>query len=106
MIHHDILIVGNGLAGMAAALSADTNLSVAVISKVHPLRSHSVAAQGGINASLGNNPQGRDDSPERHAYDTIKGSDFLADQDAAELMCREAVPAVLELEHLGVPFSR
>ena len=106
MIHHDILIVGNGLAGMAAALSADTNLSVAVISKVHPLRSHSVAAQGGINASLGNNPDGRDDSAERHAYDTIKGSDFLADQDAAELMCREAVPTILELEHLGVPFSR
>ena len=106
MIHHDILIVGSGLAGMAAALHADPGLSVAVISKVHPLRSHSVAAQGGINASLGNNPDGRDDSVERHAYDTIKGSDFLADQDAAELMCREAVPTILDLEHLGVPFSR
>jgi len=106
MIRHDILIVGSGLAGMAAALSADEDLSVAVISKVHPLRSHSVAAQGGVNASLGNHPDGRDDTAERHAYDTIKGSDFLADQDAAELMCREAVPTILELEHLGVPFSR
>lgn len=106
MIRHDILIVGNGLAGLSAALNADPKLSTAVISKVHPLRSHSVAAQGGVNAPLGNNPAGRDDSAERHAYDTIKGSDFLADQDAAELMCREAVPAVIELEHLGVPFSR
>ncbi len=106
MIRHDILIVGSGLAGLSAALSADPKLSTAVISKVHPIRSHSVAAQGGVNAALGNNPAGRDDNPERHAYDTIKGSDFLADQDAAELMCREAVPAVLELEHLGVPFSR
>ncbi|MGB6340503.1 MAG: FAD-binding protein, partial [Candidatus Aminicenantaceae bacterium] len=90
MLSHDILIVGGGLAGLSAALSSDPNLSVAVISKVHPLRSHSVAAQGGINAALGNNPDGKDDSWERHAFDTIKGSDYLADQDSAELMCQEA----------------
>jgi succinate dehydrogenase / fumarate reductase flavoprotein subunit len=106
MLSHDILIVGGGLAGLSAALSSDPALSVVVISKVHPLRSHSVAAQGGINAALGNNPDGKDDSWERHAFDTIKGSDYLADQDSAELMCREAIPAIYELEHMGVPFSR
>jgi succinate dehydrogenase / fumarate reductase flavoprotein subunit len=106
MLSFDILIVGGGLAGLSAALSSDPNLSVAVISKVHPLRSHSVAAQGGINAALGNNPDGRDDSWERHAFDTIKGSDYLADQDTAELMCQEAIPTIYELEYLGVPFSR
>jgi len=106
MLSHDILIVGGGLAGLAAALSSDPDLSVAVISKVHPLRSHSVAAQGGINAALGNSPDGRDDTWERHAFDTIKGSDYLADQNSAELMCREAIPAIYELEHLGVPFNR
>lgn len=106
MISHDILVVGGGLAGLAAALACDPRLSVAVISKVHPLRSHSVAAQGGINAALGNNPEGRDDSWEKHAFDTIKGSDYLADQDSAELMCIKAIPAIYELEYLGVPFSR
>jgi succinate dehydrogenase / fumarate reductase flavoprotein subunit len=106
MLAHDILIVGGGLAGLAASLQADPTLSVAIISRVHPLRSHSVAAQGGINAALGNHPEGRDDSWEKHAYDTIKGSDFLADQDAAELLCREAIPMIYELEKLGVPFSR
>jgi len=106
MITHDILVVGGGLAGLSAALAADPRLSVAVISRVHPLRSHSVAAQGGINAALGNNPEGKDDSWERHAFDTIKGSDYLADQDAAELMCRLAVPTIYELEYDGVPFSR
>jgi succinate dehydrogenase / fumarate reductase flavoprotein subunit len=106
MLSFDILIVGGGLAGLSAALSSDPKLSVAVISKVHPLRSHSVAAQGGINAALGNNPDGKDDSWERHAFDTIKGSDYLADQDTAELMCQEAIPTIYELEHLGVPFSR
>jgi succinate dehydrogenase / fumarate reductase flavoprotein subunit len=106
MITHDILVVGGGLAGLSAALSADPRFSLAIISRVHPLRSHSVAAQGGINAALGNNPDARDDTWERHAYDTVKGSDFLADQEAAELLCRKAIPAIYELEHLGVPFSR
>ena len=106
MISHDILVVGGGLAGLSAALNSDPELDVAVISKVHPLRSHSVAAQGGINAALGNNPQGKDDTWERHAFDTIKGSDYLADQKTAELMCRQAVATIYELEYLGVPFSR
>lgn len=106
MLSHDILIVGGGLAGLSAALSSDPGLSVAVISKVHPLRSHSVAAQGGINAALGNNPDGKDDSWDQHAFDTIKGSDFLADQDSAEMMCQKAIRAIYELESSGVPFSR
>jgi len=106
MISHDILVVGGGLAGLAAALNSDPHLSVAVVSKVHPLRSHSVAAQGGINAALGNNPDGKDDTWERHAFDTIKGSDYLSDQNAAELMCEKAIPAIYELDALGVPFSR
>jgi len=106
MITHDILVVGGGLAGLSAALTADPRLSLAVISRVHPLRSHSVAAQGGINAALGNSPEGKDDNWEKHAFDTIKGSDYLADQAAAELMCRQAIPAIYEMEHFGVPFSR
>ena len=106
MISEDILIIGGGLAGLAAALSSDPHLKVAVISKVHPLRSHSVAAQGGINAALGNNPDGKDDNWEKHAFDTIKGSDYLADQDIAELMCEKAITTLYELEYLGVPFSR
>ncbi len=106
MISHDILIVGGGLAGLSAALHSDPELDVAVISKVHPLRSHSVAAQGGINAALGNHPDGGDDSWEKHTFDTVKGSDYLADQSACELMCREAVQLMYEMEHMGVPFSR
>lgn len=106
MIGHDILIIGGGLAGLSAALNTDPKLKVAVVSKVHPLRSHSVAAQGGINAALGNNPDGRDDTWEKHAFDTIKGSDYLADQNAAELLTRNAVPVLYELDHIGVPFSR
>lgn len=106
MDRHDILIIGGGLAGLSAALNTAPELDTAVISKVHPLRSHSVAAQGGINAALGNNPAGRDDSWEKHAYDTIKGSDFLADQDAVESMCKSAIPMLYELDGLGAPFSR
>ncbi len=98
---HDILIVGAGLAGMRAALAAPTNLDVALISKVHPVRSHSVAAQGGINAALGEN-----DSWEAHAFDTAKGGLYLGDQDAIEAMCREAPGDILELERMGVIFSR
>jgi succinate dehydrogenase / fumarate reductase flavoprotein subunit len=106
MISHDILVVGGGLAGLAASLNSDPSLSVAVVSKVHPLRSHSVAAQGGINAPLGNNPDAKDDTWEKHAFDTIKGSDYLADQNSAELMCRLAAPTIHQLDALGVPFSR
>ncbi len=100
MFKHDIIIVGGGLAGLRAALSAK-NADVAVISKVHPLRSHSVAAQGGINAALGS-----DDRWEDHAFDTIKGSDYLADQDAVEALCKEAPAHVIEMEHWGTLFSR
>ena len=99
---HDVLIIGAGLAGQRAALAAaDTGATVGIISKVHPVRSHSVAAAGGINAAL--NPG---DSWESHAYDTVKGSDFLGDQDAIEIMCREAPNEILHLEHIGVTFHR
>jgi succinate dehydrogenase / fumarate reductase, flavoprotein subunit len=98
---HDVLIVGAGLAGMRAALAAPPMLDVAILSKVHPVRSHSVAAQGGINAALGEN-----DSWEAHAFDTTKGGLYLGDQDAIEAMCREAPGDILELERMGVIFSR
>ncbi|VVB94497.1 Fumarate reductase (CoM/CoB) subunit A [uncultured archaeon] len=100
MFKHDVIIVGGGLAGLRAALAA-CDADVAVISKVHPLRSHSVAAQGGINAALGNNDRWED-----HAFDTIKGSDYLADQDAVEVLCRDAPRRVIEMEHWGTLFSR
>jgi succinate dehydrogenase flavoprotein subunit len=97
-----VLIIGAGLAGQRAALAAaQAGASVAIISKVHPVRSHSVAAAGGINAAL--NPE---DSWESHAFDTVKGSDYLGDQDAIEVMCREAPDEILFLEHLGVTFHR
>jgi succinate dehydrogenase / fumarate reductase flavoprotein subunit len=99
---HDVLIIGAGLAGQRAALAAaQEGATVAVLSKVHPVRSHSVAAAGGINAAL--NPE---DSWESHAYDTVKGSDYLGDQDAIEIMCREAPDELLYLEHIGVTFHR
>jgi succinate dehydrogenase / fumarate reductase flavoprotein subunit len=79
---------------------------VAILARVHSLRSHSLAAQGGINASLGNAPENEDDTAERHAFDTVKGSDYLADQDTALFMCEEAVPIIYEMEHWGGPFSR
>jgi succinate dehydrogenase / fumarate reductase flavoprotein subunit len=104
---HDLVIVGGGLTGLRAALEASRGgLSVAVVSKVHPLRSHSVAAQGGINAALGNAPGGGDDAWDKHAFDTVKGSDYLADQDAVEIMCKEAPRIVVEMEHMGTVLSR
>ena len=103
MYSHDVLIIGAGLAGMRAALSARQNgADVAVISKVHPVRSHSNAAQGGINAAL----EHAGDDWHDHAYDTVKGSDYLGDQDAIEVMCREAGSEVIQMEHYGVTFSR
>ena len=103
MYEHDLLIIGAGLAGLRAAVEGVRGgADVAVVTKVHPVRSHSNAAQGGINAPLTD----RGDDWEGHALDTIKGSDYLADQDAVELMSREAGRAVIELEHMGVIFSR
>ena len=107
IIQHDVIIIGGGLAGLRAAVEAcDCGADVALVSKVYPLRSHSVAAQGGINAALGNSPEAKDDTWEKHAFDTIKGSVYLADQDAVEVLCREAPKIVLELEHWGTVFSR
>lgn len=98
---HDILIVGAGLAGMRAAIAVDPGLDVATISKVHPVRSHSVAAQGGINAALHS-----DDSWESHAFDTAKGGVYLGDQDGIEVLCQEGPRDIMELEELGAVFSR
>ncbi|MBS3790653.1 MAG: FAD-binding protein [Candidatus Thermoplasmatota archaeon] len=107
MYEHEVIVVGGGLSGLRAALAAGKKgADVAVLSKVHPLRSHSVAAQGGINASLGNVLEAENDSWEDHAFDTVKGSDYLADQNAVEVMCKEAPDVVLELEHMGTVFSR
>ncbi len=106
ILSHPILIVGGGLAGLRAAVEASQLCDVAVICKVPPLRSQSAAAQDGLNAALGNHPDGQDDSWEQHAFDTIKGSDYLADQNAVEIMCREAIERVQELEQWGTPFSR
>ena len=101
---YDVIVVGAGGAGLRATMGlAATGLSTACITKVFPTRSHTVAAQGGMSAALGNMG---DDDWRWHMYDTVKGSDWLGDQDAIEYMCREAVPAVVELEHFGVPFSR
>jgi succinate dehydrogenase flavoprotein subunit len=101
---HDVLVVGAGCAGMRAAIEAhDQGADVALISKIHPVRSHSGAAEGGINAALGN---ASDDNPEKHAYDTVKGSDYLGDQDAIQVLCDEAPDDVYQLEHWGAIFSR
>ncbi|NGZ07265.1 MAG: FAD-binding protein, partial [Magnetococcales bacterium] len=102
MHSHDLLIIGAGLAGMRAALEgAKAGIDVAIVTKIHPLRSHSCAAQGGINAAI--NPQ---DSRESHAFDTVKGADYIGDEDAIELMCQEAPEAILEMDCMGAPFSR
>lgn len=105
--HHDVIVVGGGLAGLRAAVElAVAGVNSAVVSRVHPLRSHSVAAEGGINAALGNAGESAADTPEIHAYDTVKGSDYLADQDAVEILVREGIDRVYEMEHWGTPFSR
>jgi succinate dehydrogenase / fumarate reductase flavoprotein subunit len=107
MLEHDVIIIGGGLAGCRAALEIkqqNNNLDVGLVAKTHPIRSHSVAAQGGIASSLKNvDPE---DSWEAHAFDTVKGSDYLADQDAVEYLTKEAPEVIIELEHLGVLFSR
>jgi succinate dehydrogenase / fumarate reductase flavoprotein subunit len=102
MQRHDVVVVGAGLAGQRAALAAiQAGRDVAIVSKLHPLRSHSGAAQGGINAAVG-----KEDSVETHTYDTVKGSDYLGDQDAIEFFCQSAGPTVVEMEHFGTIFSR
>src|SRR6476469_2460686 len=104
LLRHDVVVVGAGLAGMRAAIEAKrAGADVAIISKLHPTRSHSGSAEGGINAALGN---ASEDSPEIHTFDTVKGSDYLGDQDAIEIMCREAPGDIYELEHMGAIFSR
>jgi succinate dehydrogenase / fumarate reductase flavoprotein subunit len=101
---YDVVVVGAGGAGLRATFGMGASgLKTACITKVFPTRSHTVAAQGGVGAALGN--MGEDDW-RWHMYDTVKGSDWLGDQDAIEYMCREAIPAIIELEHYGVPFSR
>ncbi len=104
MLHeYDVVIVGAGGAGLMAALHASRGARTAVLSKLYPVRSHTGAAQGGVCAALGSEEE---DSPDWHAFDTVKGSDYLGDQDAIEFMCHEAVAAVYELEHMGLPFNR
>ncbi|HVN53334.1 MAG TPA: FAD-dependent oxidoreductase, partial [Anaerolineaceae bacterium] len=99
----DIIVVGGGGAGLMAAMNASQGAKTAVLSKLYPSRSHTGAAQGGVGAALGNLEE---DHPEWHTYDTVKGSDYMGDQDAIEFMCEEAVQAVYDLEHMGLPFSR
>jgi succinate dehydrogenase / fumarate reductase flavoprotein subunit len=103
-VAHDVVVIGAGCAGMRAAIEAfDAGADVALLSKIHPVRSHSGAAEGGINAALGN---ASEDDPVKHAYDTVKGSDYLGDQDAIEILCDEAPNDVYQLEHWGAVFSR
>src|SRR5579884_2284016 len=104
MVHrYDALIIGAGGAGLMAAMQLYPHGQVAVLSKLYPSRSHTGAAQGGIGAALGNLEE---DHWEWHMFDTVKGSDYLADQDAVEIMCRDAIDTVYELEHNGLPFNR
>ena len=100
---YDAVVVGAGGAGLMAALQLAGKGNVAVLSKLYPTRSHTGAAQGGIGAALGNLEE---DHWEWHMFDTVKGSDYLADQDAVEILCREAIETVYDLEHWGLPFSR
>ena len=100
---YDAIVVGAGGAGLMAALELSRQASTAVLSKLYPTRSHTGTAQGGIGAALGNLEE---DMWEWHAFDTVKGSDYLADQDAVDVMCREAIDAVYTLEHMGLPFDR
>ncbi len=101
---HDVLVIGAGCAGMRAAIEAfDAGANVALLSKIHPTRSHSGAAEGGINAALGN---ASEDNPELHSFDTVKGADYLGDQDAIEILCTEGPGDVYELENWGAVFSR
>lgn len=102
-LNHKVIIIGSGMAGLRAAVELAGSTDIAVISKVFPTRSHSGAAQGGITAALGNEEE---DNPEWHMFDTVKGSDYLGDQDAIEIMVNDAPRAIIELEHMGVPFSR
>ena len=99
----DVVVVGAGGAGLMAALYASRTANTAVLSKLYPTRSHTGAAQGGVGAALGSEEE---DHPDWHTYDTVKGSDYLGDQDAIEFLCNEAIEAVYELEHMGLPFSR
>jgi len=103
---YDAVVAGAGLSGLRTGLELSTKWNIAVISKVYPVRSHSGAAQGGINAALGNLEEGRDDTPKSHAFDTVKGSDYLADQNVVMFMCEEAPKIVVEFESMGAPFSR
>ncbi|MGO3226259.1 MAG: FAD-binding protein, partial [Agrococcus casei] len=100
---HDVVIVGAGGAGMRAAIESAPQASTAVITKLYPTRSHTGAAQGGMAAALANVEE---DNNEWHTYDTVKGGDYLVDQDAAEILTREAIDAVLDLENMGLPFNR
>ena len=101
---HDMVVVGAGLAGMRAAIAAhEAGVDVAIVTKVHPVRSHSGAAQGGINAALGNQT---DDNPGNHTFDTVKGADYIGDQDAIEQLCERAPGEIYKLEHWGAIFSR